>query len=225
MPMRVAVLGSGRGSNLEALLRHCEAGTVAARVTLVVSNKRSAGCLEIARKHDVPAVLALPKRKGESATEYDVRLLEVLQAEAPDLIVLAGYMRILSPAVVHAFEGRIINIHPSLLPAFAGASGAADAWAAGARIAGCTSHIVTAELDAGPMLLQAALAVRPNDNAEALARRILRLEHLVLPRTVQLWAEGAITIEGNKAHIAAPDSWLHHPEIEPVAGVLYSEGF
>lgn len=203
MPLRVAVLASGRGSNLLALLKAIDAGELDAAVTLVVTDRPGAGCLEHARAHGVPAIVELPRQKGESREDYDGRLLEVLRAEAPDLVVLAGFMRILTPALVDAFAGRMVNVHPALLPSFKGAHGIRDTLAAGAPLAGCTTHFVTSDLDGGPMILQAAVPVLPDDDPASLAARVLRLEHRVLPRTVQLIAEGRVRLEGGRVRIDA----------------------
>lgn len=223
MTLRIAVLASGRGSNMVSLLDKIREGLVDAEVTLVVTDKPGAGCLAKARAADVPALLELPRAPGESRDEYDVRLIACLQAEAPDLIVLAGFMRILTPAFCSAFEGRIINIHPALLPSFKGAHGVRDTLAAGARLAGCTTHFVTADLDGGPIILQAAVAVMEGETAEELAARVLVLEHQLLPRTVQLIAEGRVVMLHGKAVIADGPSWMG--EVPIVADALYPAAF
>lgn len=223
--MRVAVLCSGRGSNLQHLLRACASGLVAARVTLVVSDQPDAGALGIARRGNVPAVVALPKEPGETSAAYDARLLDVLTAEAPELVVLAGYLRIVGPAITRAFPGRIVNVHPALLPAFRGLRAIQQAVTLGVRIAGCTTHLVTDELDGGPILLQAAVAVRDGETEEHLTRRVLALEHLLLPRTVDLFAQRRVRVELGRAVVAPGDSWLTKPGVELAAGALYGEGF
>jgi len=224
-PLRVAVLASGRGSNLHSLLRHIAAGHVEARVTLVLSDKPDAGALALARKAGVPAVVALPVEPGEAAAAYDDRVLDALRGERPDLVVLAGYLRIVGSAILDAFPGRVVNIHPSLLPAFQGLKAVRKALRAGARVAGCTTHIVTADLDGGPILLQAAIAVRPGEEEAHLASRILQLEHLLLPRTVQLFAEGRIHVANGVATIAPGPTWFERPGLDLVSGALYAEGF
>lgn len=221
--LRLAVLASGRGSNMDSLLQKSREGLLDADVTLVVTDKPEAPCVQKARDAGVPAVVGLPPETGESRTAYDARLQEDLEAEAPDLIVLAGFMRILSPAFCDAFSGRILNIHPALLPSFKGAHGIRDTLRGGAKLAGCTTHLVTADLDDGPIVLQAALAVRPEDDEDALAARVLRLEHQLLPRTVQLFAEDRIRLEDGIARVAPGPSWKDH--VETVEGAIYSEGF
>jgi phosphoribosylglycinamide formyltransferase 1 len=222
--LRVAVLASGNGSNLQALLDRIASGHVQAKVILVVSDKPDAPALARARKAKVPAVVALPKEPGEKSAAYDERLLALLQAEKPGLVVLAGYMRIVGPALVRAFAGRIVNIHPALLPAFKGLQAVKQAHDAGVPEAGCSTHLVTDDLDGGPVLVQAGLKVRPGETLESLQKRILRLEHLVLPRTVQLFAEGRVATDGRIS--PRPEAtWKTRQDLDLVSGAWYSEGF
>ena len=225
MTLRVAVLASGNGSNLQALLDRIRSGHVQAKVVLVASDKPEALALERARKAKVPAIVALPPEPGEKRAGYDARMLDLLRAERPDLVVLAGYMRIVGKPILDAFPGRIVNVHPALLPAFKGLKAVQQAIDAGVAEAGCTTHLVTADLDGGPILLQAALLVRPGETEERLSARILKLEHLLLPRTVQLFAEGRVTVAGGGATIAPGSTWLQRPGIELASGALYAEGF
>lgn len=222
---RVAVLASGKGSNLNALLARIQSGHVHARVTLVVSDRPDAGALGVARKGRVPSVLALPPEPGEKRAQYDARLLEVLQQERPDLVVLAGYMRIVGPALVQAFAGRMVNIHPALLPDFRGLNAVRQALLAGVERAGCTTHLVTDDLDGGPILLQASVRVRPGEDEHALQQRILKLEHLLLPRTVELFAEGRVKVRDGKVAILSGPSWLGRQDLPLVSGAEYGEGF
>ncbi len=224
MTLKVAVLASGRGSNLEALLRQIDAGRVDARVGLVLTDKPGAACLDKARAAGVPALVELPRETGESAAAYDARLIEVLRAERPDLIVLAGFMRILGTAFCEAFAGRIINIHPALLPSFKGAHGVRDTLAAGARVAGCTTHFVTADLDGGPIILQAAVPILRDDTMESLAARVLALEHQILPRTVDLIARGQVRTAADGVVVEAGSSWFD-ADVRPLPGALYPDGF
>ncbi|MES2156126.1 MAG: phosphoribosylglycinamide formyltransferase [bacterium] len=222
---RVAVLCSGNGSNLQALLERIASGHVHAAVTLVASDKPDAQALARARKARVPAVVALPKLDGETRSDHDARLLEILRAERPDIVVLAGYMRIIGPTIVAAFPDRIVNIHPSLLPAFQGLHAVRQAIAAGVDRAGCSTHIVTDDLDAGPVILQASVRVHAREAEADLQRRILHLEHLLLPRTVELFAQHRITVRAGKAQVAAGDSWLARQDLPLVSGAWYSDGF
>jgi phosphoribosylglycinamide formyltransferase-1 len=223
--LRVAVLASGKGSNLQALLSCIASGHVDAKVTLVASDRPDAGALDVARRAGVPTVLALPPEPGEKRAQYDARLLEALQAERPDLVVLAGYMRIAGPSLVQAFAGRMVNIHPALLPDFRGLNAVRQALLAGVARAGCTTHLVTDDLDGGPTLLWASVRVRPGEEEHALQQRILRLEHLVLPRTVQLFAEGRVQVQGGKTRILPGPSWLARQDLPLVSGAEYGEGF
>ncbi len=225
MTLRVAVLASGNGSNLQALLDYVKSGHVQAQVTLVVSDKHDALALQRARRADVPAVVALPKDPGESAVAYDGRLLAVLQADKPGLVVLAGYMRIVGPAIVAAFPGRLVNIHPALLPAFKGLHAVKQAHDAGVAETGCSTHLVTDDLDGGPILLQAGLKVRGGESLESLQRRVLALEHLLLPRTVQLFAEGLVGPDGRISRAPPSASWKARQDLDLVSGAWYSEGF
>lgn len=222
MTLHVAVLASGNGSNLQALLDRIASGHVDARVALVVSDKADAPALQRARKASVPAVIALTPEPGEKRLAYDTRLLDVLRAERPDLIVLAGYMRIVGPAIIAAFPSRIINIHPSLLPAFKGLDAVGQAHRAKATEVGCSTHMVTDDLDGGPVLLQAGLKARPGELVEDLRSRVLRLEHLILPRTVQLFAESRVAPD---ASIGPGPSWKSRKDIDFVSGAWYGEGF
>ena len=223
--LRVAVLASGNGSNLQALLDRIASGHVQAQVALVVSDKPDAPALRRARRTGVPAVVALPKEPGEKAAAYDARLLALLQADKPGLVVLAGYMRIVGAPILQAYAGRIVNIHPALLPAFKGLHAVKQAHDAGAAEAGCSTHLVTADLDGGPVLLQAGLKVRPGESLESLQRRVLALEHLVLPRTVQLFAEGRVAADGRIAPAPPSSSWKARQDLDLVSGAWYSEGF
>jgi phosphoribosylglycinamide formyltransferase-1 len=222
MTLRVAVLASGNGSNLQALLDRIASGHVQAKVTLVVSDNKDAAALRRARKADVPSTVVLPSDPGEKSPGYNERLLAVLQAERPDLVVLAGYMRIVGKPVLSAFAGRIVNIHPALLPAFKGLKAVQQAIDAGVAEAGCTAHLVTADLDGGPILVQAGLKVRPGEGLESLQRRILALEHVVLPRTVQLFAEGRVASDGR---VAPGPSWRTRQDLPLVSGAWYSDAF
>ncbi|MHB1262753.1 MAG: phosphoribosylglycinamide formyltransferase [Thermoplasmatota archaeon] len=225
MTLRVAVLASGNGSNLQSLLDHIKRGHVHAQVTLVVSDKHDAQALVRARRAGVPAVVALPKEPGEKAADHDARLLALLQADKPGLVVLAGYMRIVGPGLVRAFAGRIVNIHPALLPAFKGLHAVKQAHDAGVAEAGCSTHLVTDDLDGGPILLQAGLKVRPGEPLASMQRRILALEHLLLPRTVELFAEGLVGPDGRILRAPASASWKSRQDLDLVSGAWYSEGF
>jgi phosphoribosylglycinamide formyltransferase-1 len=203
MSLRVGVLVSGRGTNLQAIIDAIERGELDARIVLVISNHRHAPALARAAAHGIPA-LAITFREYGSRREQQLAMLREFQARGAELIVTAGFDKILIPEFVQAYAGRIINIHPSLLPAFAGGMAPrpqAEALAAGVKIAGCTVHFVTADVDAGPIILQAAVPVEEDDTIETLAARILEQEHRILPRAIQLFAEGRLRIEGKRVRI------------------------
>lgn len=192
--LRLVVLVSGRGSNLESILAATGAGTLEAEVVLVVSNKGDAPALELAAKHGVPTRVV--PSAGLAREEHERRMADAIDHARPDLVVLAGYMRILGAAFIARYRGRMVNIHPSLLPAFPGLDAQGQAHARRARIAGCTVHFVTEDVDAGPILAQAALAVDPAWSADELRARILDLEHRLYPASLQLLASGRARLQG-----------------------------
>ncbi len=185
-PMRVVVLGSGRGSNAGALLRAQAEGRLgSAMIVKLIADVPDAGILALGPKFGVPAEFVDPapfKTKLEGAGEK--RYIAAINACAPDLVVLAGFMRVLKPGFLHAFAGKIINLHPSLLPSFPGLDAIGQAWRRGVKVTGCTVHYVTPEVDGGPILDQAAVRVEPGDTLETLATRIHAAEHALLPAVV-----------------------------------------
>ncbi len=196
--LKVGVLVSGRGSNLQALIDGVESGRLAAEIALVVSDNPSAYALERCRRHRIPSEILL--RKGfRSREEFEERLADLL--EGVDLVVLAGFMRLLSPAFLQRFPDRVINIHPSLIPAFQGLSAQKRAVEFGVKFSGCTVHIVDESVDGGPVIVQAVVPVYPEDTEETLSERILSYEHRVLPQTVQWFAEGRIHLEGRRVTV------------------------
>jgi phosphoribosylglycinamide formyltransferase-1 len=201
--MRLGVLASGGGSNLQAILDACSRGAIPARVAVVICNVAGAGALEKAAKAGVPAVL-LP-HKGVAREEYDARLVAELRKHEVDLVCLAGFMRLITPVLLRAFENKILNIHPALLPAFPGMHGVRQALAAGVRIAGCTVHLVDEGTDSGPIVLQAAVPVLDGDTEETLAQRVLAQEHRIYARAIALFAEGKVRVEGRRIFIDAPN--------------------
>ncbi|WP_413934549.1 phosphoribosylglycinamide formyltransferase [Nitrospira sp. BLG_1] len=209
-PLRVAVLASGRGSNLQALIDAIEAGQVQARIVAVISNKKEAVALERARKHGIKDLFVDPKPfagRPDSREAYDRSLLEVLQQHETELVLLAGYMKIVTTVLVNAYANRMMNIHPSLLPAFPGLEVQKKAIDWGCKLAGCTVHFVTEGVDEGPIIIQAAVPILDADTPEALAARILVQEHKIYPRAVQLFAEGRLGVDGRRVFIdsAKPD--------------------
>jgi phosphoribosylglycinamide formyltransferase-1 len=203
--LRVGVLASGSGSNLQALIDACRAGAVPAKVVVVVSNAPTAFALERARASGVPAVL-VDHRAFPSSEAFEAALLEVLEAHRVELICLAGFLRILSVRFVAAFAGRMMNIHPALLPAFGGKGMYGErvhraVLASGARTSGCTVHFVTEVPDGGPIIAQATVPVEDEDTPATLAARVAEEEHRLYPLAVRLYAEGRLRTEGDCVHI------------------------
>jgi len=219
--IRVGVLASGRGTNLQSIIDHSESGKIDADVAVVISDRMDAYALERAKKHGIPAYFVDPKEK--SRKEHEEEIDKILREHNVDLVVGAGYMRVLSSWFIKRWYGRIINIHPALLPSFKGTDGQGDALKYGVKITGCTTHFMDEEIDHGPIILQAAVKVKDDDTRESLAERILRVEHQLLPRTIQLFAEGRLKIEGRKVRILPGDSWKDEYEVYP--DVLYCEGY
>jgi phosphoribosylglycinamide formyltransferase-1 len=201
--LRVGVLVSGAGTNLQALLDACAEPSFPARIALVGCNRAGAPASARAELAGVPLCLvdraAIPKR-----SERQTQLLQALQASEVDLVVLAGFDEILIPDFVGAYRGRIVNTHPSLLPAFGGTMRAvAQALAHGVKVTGCTIHLVTDDLDGGPILLQDTVEVRDDDDVASLHARIREREHRLLPAAVRAFAEGRVRIEGCRARVIA----------------------
>ena len=203
-PIRVVALCSGRGTNLQAIIDAEQAGALPIRLVRVIYNRAGAQCATRAERAGVPTYLLISR--GLDRENYGEILLAKLVELAPDLIVTAGFRRILGGQVVAAFPDRIINIHPSLLPAFAGSLRAqADALARGVKISGCSVHFVNNEVDAGPIITQAAIVVREDDDAESLSERILEQEHRILVEAIELFANGRLRIEGRRVRILDRD--------------------
>lgn len=197
LPGRVAVLLSGRGSNFEALARACEVGAVPARITVVISDRADALGLSRAAEHGIPR-LALVRLAGESRASHEARIEAAFEAHGADLVCLAGFMRLLSPDFVGRHSLRILNIHPSLLPAFPGLDAQGQAVRYGARVSGATVHLVDAGMDSGPIVLQESVPVHPDDDAGRLAGRILEVEHMLYPRALGLVLAGGWAVEGRR---------------------------
>jgi phosphoribosylglycinamide formyltransferase 1 len=201
----IGILVSGRGSNMLAIIRAIELKRIkGARVAVVISDKRDAKALETAAQRGIEA-LWLDPEEAPSRLAYDVRLLDVLRDKGVTpkggLVLLAGFMRLLSPEFVEAFRGRIMNIHPSLLPSFPGLRAQEQALERGVKVSGCTVHFVVPEVDSGPIVLQRAVKVEEGDTPESLSARILRQEHTIYPLAVKLFVEGRLKIEGRKVLI------------------------
>jgi phosphoribosylglycinamide formyltransferase-1 len=195
----VAVLASGRGSNFRALAERCQESTFPADVVCLVTDDRTAHAVAVAEEFGIPWHTAEPgERRGRLADGAEARIVRVCDEARVGLIVLAGFMRILDGALLERYSGRIINIHPSLLPSFRGLNAQRQALEHGVKVAGCTVHYVDASLDGGPIILQAAVPVHDGDDVEALRARILVEEHRILVRSVELFARGLLRLEGRR---------------------------
>ena len=194
---KIGILVSGRGTNLQAIIDAIENGELNARITVVLSNKKEAPALARAREKDIETV-SLDSKSFTGKREFDLALARELEDRQIDLVCLAGYMRILGPEFIRKFEGKIINIHPSLLPAFPGLDVQQKAIDYGVKFSGCTVHFVNEEVDGGPIILQAVVPVHGSDDAETLAQRILIQEHLIYPRAIQMIVENRLHIEDRK---------------------------
>ena len=215
MPVpRISVLISGRGSNLSALLDAADAGALGGEIVRVLSNRGDAAGLAIAASHGVPTRVVEHRAFG-SREEFDAALATAIDEDRPDLVVLAGFMRVLGHAFIQRYVGRMLNIHPSLLPLYPGLSTHRRALADGVRVHGCTVHFVTPDVDVGPIVAQAAVPVQDGDDEATLAARVLAAEHVLLPRVVQWYCAGRLVIDGNRVHVRseqqAGDSVLFAP--------------
>ncbi len=200
----LGVLISGRGSNLQSIIDAITAGKLDAHIAVVVSNKREAFGVERAQKHGLKTVFVDPKPFKEQANPreaYDHAVLEILKAHDVELVILAGYMRIVTSVIINSYEGKMMNIHPSLLPSFPGLHAQRQALEWGAKVSGCTVHFVTEGMDEGPIIIQVAVPIQEDDTEETLSARILEHEHRVYPEAIQLYAEGRLKIEGRRTRI------------------------
>jgi len=210
---RITVLASGRGSNLAALLDAQRAGRLGGTVAAVVSNRPGIAALDIAARHGA-ATTVVDHTTFEARHAFDAALADAIDASEPDLVVLAGFMRVLGPAIVARYEGRMLNIHPSLLPSYPGLHTHRRALTDGVRIHGCTVHFVTAALDHGPIIAQGAVPVRDGDDEDSLAARVLEVEHRLLPAAVRAFCEGRLVIAGHRVRVKGeivPDATLEVP--------------
>lgn len=199
--LRLGILASGRGSNLQAIIDKCDAGLVSAEVAVVISDKENAYALERAGNHGVPAFYINPG-DYETKVEYEGAIVQCLQENRVELVVLAGYMRIVGKVLLGSYPNKIMNIHPALLPSFPGAHGQKDAVDYGVRFSGCTAHFVDEGMDTGPIILQAVVPVMQDDTEETLAARILQQEHKIYSEAIQLCAEGRLSVQGRKVLIS-----------------------
>ena len=219
--LRAGVLASGSGTDLQSIIDASEKKMINAEVVVVISDKSDAFCLKRAEKHNISCFFV--DQKELSREEHDKKTDEIFTKHNVDLVVGAGYMKILTTGFVKKWYGKLINIHPALLPSFKGSNGQGDALDYGVKITGCTTHFMDEHMDHGPIILQAAVKVLPGDDREKLAARILELEHQILPRTIDLFEKGCLKIKGRKVEIKKDKSWKEKYELIP--DVLYSEGY
>jgi phosphoribosylglycinamide formyltransferase-1 len=215
--VNIGILASGSGTNFQAIIDACARKKINGNVVAAVSDNEHAYALERARKNKINAYFSDAQDKKNHEEEIDA----IMHQNDVDLVVGAGYMRILSPWFVNKWYGRLINIHPALLPSFKGMDGQGDALGYGVKITGCTTHFMDEKPDHGPIILQAAVTISQDDGRETLAQRILNVEHQILPRSIDLFAQQRLVVEGRKVHILTGDSWGE----EALPDVLYSEGF
>jgi phosphoribosylglycinamide formyltransferase-1 len=198
--LRLGVLVSGSGTNLQAILDECAAGRLPAEVAVVVSNRGDAFGLQRAHDAGVPAIHIDPKAHANAAA-YNHALRQTLDAHAVDYVVMAGYMRLLGAEVLDAYPMRVLNLHPALLPSFAGAHGIADAYQHGVKVTGVTVHFANEVFDEGPIIMQEAVRIEEDDTVESLEARIHAVEHRLYPAAIKAVAEGRVVVEGRRAHV------------------------
>lgn len=221
MALPIAILASGSGSNAQAICEKIAAGILDAEVRLVVSNRPQARVLDRARMFNVP-VCALDHTAWADRESFDAAMVDVVRQSGAELIVLAGYMRMLTPLFLDAFAGRVVNIHPALLPSFAGVHGARDAVAWGVKLSGCTVHFVDEEMDHGAVIAQVAVPVLAGESEADLQQRIHAMEHRIYPQVLQWFAEGRVQVQGRSVHIREGTkkavqpygAWLACPPLE-----------
>lgn len=196
--VKLGILVSGRGSNLQAIIDSIANGSLAAKIAVVISDQSGAYALERARQNGIPAVPVSPKGYKGKRGEYDALLVRELRTYGVELVILAGFMRIITGTLIAAFPNRIMNIHPALLPAFPGLHVQKAALEYGVRFSGCTVHFVDEGMDTGPIIIQAVVPVLDSDTEESLSARILKQEHRIFSRAIQLYSEGRLRIEGRR---------------------------
>ena len=214
--IRIAVLVSGRGSNLQAIIDNIKKGLLSSEIAVVISDQADAYALERARKHNIPAVTVSAKGYKDRREEYDALLVKEMRERNVDLVCLAGFMRIITPVLLRAFPSRILNIHPSLLPAFPGLHVQKKALEHGVKFSGCTVHFVDEGMDTGPIIIQAVVPILDGDTEDSLSERILKQEHRIYSRAIQLFAEGRLKVEGRRVLVSdggnAGDAFLMNPQ-------------
>ena len=214
--LNLGVLASGRGSNFQSIIDEIESGKIIASIKLLITDKAEAFAIERAKKHSISHLYMNP-RDFATKEAYFAGISEEFVKRGVELVILAGFMRIVRQPLLDAFPNRIMNIHPALLPSFTGLHGQRQAFEYGAKISGCTVHFVDAGMDTGPVIIQAAVPVSPDDTEETLAQRILKLEHRIFPHAIRLYAEGRLHVEGRRVRIGGyslDDDFLVSPPID-----------
>jgi phosphoribosylglycinamide formyltransferase-1 len=205
---KLVILISGRGSNMEAIVRACSAEGWPAQVAAVIANRPDAAGLAFAASHGI-ATAVVDHRQFSGRDSFDAALAKEIDGFAPDLVVLAGFMRVLTPGFVDHYAGRMLNVHPSLLPSFPGLKTHQQALDAGVRLHGASVHFVTSQLDHGPIVVQAAVPVETGDTPATLAERVLATEHIIYPRAVRWFVEGRLALDGLRVTLTPPEpQWL-----------------
>jgi len=198
--VNIGVLVSGSGTNLQAIIEAIEAGKIDGKICIVISDNPDAYAIKRAKKYNIKT-LYIDYKEFNNREEYDREIVSILKEKEVDLVVLAGYMKILTPYFINEYKNRIMNIHPALLPSFPGLHVQKKAIDHGVKVSGCTVHFVDEGLDSGPIIIQKAVKVKENDTEETLAKRILEEEHKIYPRAIQLFAQGRLTIKERKVFI------------------------
>ncbi len=216
--LRIGAIASGGGTNLQAIIDRCADNSLQAEIVLVISNNPGAGALERADRAGIPT-LCIDHRQHSEREGFDLEIVKALKAAGVDTIVLAGFMRIVTETILNAFPGRVLNIHPALLPAFPGLHVQRKALESGARFAGCTVHFVDNGVDTGPIIAQAVVPIHDDDTEETLSARILIEEHRLYPHAIGLLAEGRLKIKGRRVMIEPPTPPLNTTLVNPPLNV------
>lgn len=214
--LKIGVLASGRGSNFQAIIDEIEAGKIPAKIVILIVDNSKAYAIERAKKHNIEHLVIEPKDFPTKEAFYE-KIRDELIARGVELVILAGFMRIVKKPLLDAFPNRIMNIHPALLPSFPGLHGQKQALDYGVKISGCTVHFVDEGVDTGPVIIQAAVPVHPDDTEESLSERILRLEHKIFPEAIRLFVEGRLEVQGRKVKIKnyhLPETFFTNPKIK-----------
>lgn len=224
MSLKLAILASGSGTNAQAIIDKCQLNILNASVEVIVCNRPEAKVIDRAKKEKIPIVV-LDHRSYADRLSFDMDMAKEIKARNCQLVVLAGYMRLLTSEFLDIFKGRVINLHPAILPAFPGLHGAADALSYGVKISGASVHFVEEKMDSGPIIIQAAVPVYDNDNIDTLQNRIHSIEHRIFPQAIQWIAEERLVVEGRHIHIEQKETKLSHISEQCFIWPPLEEGF